>query len=294
LKKRGCAIIQRLDGVYYPQKHGKSYTDLNANLEDIYSNYADFIVFQSQYSKKLCFHILGEKEQDEYCIILNGVDKNVFYPKREKKPEKHIRFVTTGNFRNIDMIEQLIHSLDELKKRNIDFTLSIVGPNVNDSLKPFLCRDYVHYLGYKSLFQVSKILQNSDIFLHSQLNPACPNSVIEAISTGLPVIGFNSGAMEEILFFARDLLSFVSDNLIQEYKDFTSKDLLEKILYALENYNSIQERSLHYSYLYSFDECGKKYVELFQRFLEIKRLKGKKLLISKVKFSTISEDEHFI
>lgn len=45
LKRRGVKIIQRLDGVYYPSKHGDNYINLNHNIKDIYSNYADFICF---------------------------------------------------------------------------------------------------------------------------------------------------------------------------------------------------------------------------------------------------------
>ncbi|HRQ33006.1 MAG TPA: glycosyltransferase, partial [Anaerolineales bacterium] len=33
----------------------------------------------------------------------------------------------------------------------------------------------------------------------AELNPACPNAVIEALACGLPVVGFETGALSELV-----------------------------------------------------------------------------------------------
>jgi len=33
----------------------------------------------------------------------------------------------------------------------------------------------------------------------AEVNPPCPNSVIEALACGLPVVGFNSGSIKELV-----------------------------------------------------------------------------------------------
>src|SRR5690606_13576205 len=61
IKKHQGKVIQRLDGIYYPSKHPDSYIEKNRDIKEIYLNYADFIVFQSEYSKKQCFSMFGAK-----------------------------------------------------------------------------------------------------------------------------------------------------------------------------------------------------------------------------------------
>jgi SAM-dependent methyltransferase len=283
-KNRGGKIIQRLDGIYYPQKHGQDFSYLNAMIKDIYENYTDFIVFQSDYSKKQCFAMFGEKEDSRYSVILNGVNKKMFYQGDHHRLDKSkVRFITTGNFRNVDMIEPLVRTLDDLRN-SFSFQLSIAGPITNENLISLLNRDYIQYEGNLNQHEVSELLRRSDIFLYSHLNPPCPNSVIEAVSTGLPVVGFDSGAMSELLYFATDLLAYVSDEVFQRYDDFNFDRLKEKILYAVNYYDKIKERASDYSHLYPFDECGKQYVEIFYRFLNDTKIHNKR----KMNFTSIT------
>jgi glycosyltransferase involved in cell wall biosynthesis len=263
IKRRKGIVIQRLDGIYYPTKHGEQYQKLNAPIKKIYQQYSDYIIFQSEYSKAQCFHMFGAKPQEYYSLIVNGVDKNVFYPASDHGiSNNRLKFVTTGNFRNIDMIEPLVQALDALQKE-IDFELTIIGPVPNQNLEKFLHRSYIHYLGPKNLKEIANIIRQQHIFLYSHLNPPCPNSIIEAISCGLPVVGFASGAMKELLFFAQELLAEVSDELFQQYKDFDALKLQEKIVLAVEKYDDWKAIALANSHLYSFETCGKQYVDVF-------------------------------
>jgi glycosyltransferase involved in cell wall biosynthesis len=124
IKSKNGIVIQRLDGIYYPSKHGDAYIELNKDIKDIYLNYSDAIVFQSEYSKKQCFAMLGEKKGDEYTVILNGVNKTIFSPDKDRtKLDKPVQFVTTGNFRNVDMIEPLVKALDSIQDK-FDFQLN--------------------------------------------------------------------------------------------------------------------------------------------------------------------------
>jgi glycosyltransferase involved in cell wall biosynthesis/2-polyprenyl-3-methyl-5-hydroxy-6-metoxy-1,4-benzoquinol methylase len=265
IKNRKGKIIQRLDGIYYPSKHQDKYIEFNRVIKEIYTNYADFVIFQSEYSKKQCFTMFGEKLSAQYALIVNGVNKKIFYPIFEKKElSQKLKVVTTGNFRNLDMLEPVIKALDTLENK-LDFELTVVGPIVNPSLETLLKREYVNYVGSKNLEEVAGILRNADIFIYSHLNPPCPNSVLEAISCGLPVVGFDSGSMAELLYFSKELLASVSDEIFQRYEDFDYRKLAKKILLVVENYQEYRQRALENSSLYSFEECGRRYIEIFEQ-----------------------------
>ncbi len=266
LKNRGCKVIQRLDGIYYPSKHGDSYLDLNHDIKEIYCDLADHVVFQSHYSQAQCNEKFGEPKA--YSIITNGVDNRLFKANTGLDFNKldSVNFVTTGNFRNKDMLEPLVQALDMLVKQDVPARLKIVGP-VAESLIACLDRPYITCLGKQSLAQVADSLQTAHIFLYSHLNPPCPNSVLEAISVGLPVVGFDSGAMSELLFWQKDLLAPVSDEVFQEYHDFKPQLLAEKILSCIDNWANFKQRALQYTNLYSFSRCGAQYQQLFQSML---------------------------
>jgi glycosyltransferase involved in cell wall biosynthesis len=266
IKKRGGRILQRLDGVYYPSQHGNKYTELNKDIKHIYQDYSDFVIFQSKYSKAQCFEMLGLKNSSEYTIIVNGVNKKIFYPKIDKKITKKITFITTGIFRSEAMLEPIVKALDELKNK-YDFELIVAGPVIIDELKDFLNRDYIKYVHKKKIGSIAKLLRKAHIYIHSKLNDNCPNAVLEASSTGLPVVGFDSGAMQELLFFNKELLAYVSNDLFQKYEDFDPGKLKEKIISAVEGYADHKKTAMANSGLYSFDECGEKYIEVFKKFV---------------------------
>ncbi len=264
-KENNLPIIQRLDGIYYPSKHGKDYKELNEDIKDIYLNYSSYVIFQSKYCKEQCFEMLGKLREDKYSIIHNGANNNIFYPDNKKQNDipSAYNLVTTGNFRNIDMLEPIIYALDGLINK-FQFNFNIIGPIKNEKLKKLINnRPYITNIKKADLKEVSNILRAADIFLYSHLNPPCPNSVIEAISCSLPVVGFDSGSMSELLFFARDLLAPVSGKVFQEYEEFDPLALKYKIEYSFKNFDLIKERAQKYSGLYDFNETGKEYLRLF-------------------------------
>jgi glycosyltransferase involved in cell wall biosynthesis len=42
-------------------------------------------------------------------------------------------------------------------------------------------------------------MRSSHLLFSVEVNPPCPNSVIEALSCGLPVVGFDTGSLSELV-----------------------------------------------------------------------------------------------
>jgi len=265
LKLAGWKVIQRLDGVYYFSKHGQAFKKFNRLQEIIFKKYADYVIFQSEHSKQQVFEMFGEIPKEKYSIIYNGANKNIFYPAKGKEElSGRIKFVTTGSFRNLDMIEPIVLALDKLKA-DFNFELHTVGPVTNPGLKCFFERDYIVNHGSVDLQSVSEILRDSDIFIYSHLNPPCPNSVIEAISCGLPVVSFDSGSMKELCSFSKDLLAEVNNEVFQKYEDFDYNKLAEKIELAVTAYNKYKQISMENAQNFPFEKCGNNYIDVFRQ-----------------------------
>ncbi len=269
IREKGGKVVQRLDGTTYPSMHGVNYEDKEhtKEIKDIYLNYADFIVFQSEYSKAQCFEMYGFKSDSDYEIIINGVNKEIFKPgKLSTKLEGKIKFVTSANFRKIDLIEPIVAALDKLKGK-FDFELHTIGGITNPDLKKFFDRDYIIHHDNVNMQGVAELLQECDIFLFSNINPPCPNSVCEAVSTALPVVSFDSGSMKELCSFSTELLTPVSNEVFQKYEDFDFKKFAEKIQLSVDKFPEFKQKALDNSYRYSFEECGSKYLAVFEKII---------------------------
>lgn len=247
-KRRGVRIVQRLDGVYYPSKHGEAYRGLNRNLERIFHEFADTVIYQSQYSYLQCREILGPSGAQNETIIVNGADPALFFPAAEDlKTDEGWVFASSGNFRNVDMVEPMVKAFDQLQGR-FPFQLRLFGNVVNDALLLFFDRPYIRHVQRLTLQELGRELREAHAFIYSHLNPPCPNSVIEAISSGLPVVGFDSGSMSELLWYQRDLLAPVSNDVIQMYDDFhpvAFADRIQKLLTDYPSYLSEARRRAH-------------------------------------------------
>jgi glycosyltransferase involved in cell wall biosynthesis len=57
----------------------------------------------------------------------------------------------------------------------------------------------LHWAGLQPLESIPAIDRSAHLLYSSDINPACPNSVIEALACGLPVAAFATGALPELV-----------------------------------------------------------------------------------------------
>ncbi len=266
----GYPIIQRLDGVYYKERHGLERVIKNYKIKKAY-RLSTYKIFQSNFSRDCCFREFGEIPEDHYSIIYNGADQRIFYaisPDKRPAGRSEWKFLSFGNFRNIDMLRPIIKSLDMLKGV-IRFSFTVIGPLGNKKILNLLSQTpYVHYVKKMPPSQLAERLRCSDLFLFCSLNSSCPNAAIEAISTGTPVIAFGDGAMPELMAFAEDLL-VPCRNSGQQYvreSDLPLELYAEKIIKCIDNMVYYRDLFFHHSNEYSFSKCGYQYLEILKKF----------------------------
>lgn len=268
VRSNGGKVIQRLDGVYYPSKHGLSHYFKNYKIKKIYQNYADFFIFQSYYSKLQCELMFG-KVPKHYEIIHNGVDTSIFYPRPiiDRHKDNPIKLITTGVFRNEDMLVPVVDALDSLSS-NYSFVLKVLGPIQNKKIAAKMDRSYIEYLGIvDEQTKIADHLRDSDFFVYSHLNPPCPNSVMEALGCGLAVIGFDSGALKELCPHQCELFAKTPNKTLHDLKDFDPNELTLVFKKVFENEAFYKKLARTHKLDLTLDTMGNRYLEAIQKAL---------------------------
>ncbi|MFA5023418.1 MAG: glycosyltransferase family 4 protein [Patescibacteria group bacterium] len=194
--RKKTKIYVRLDGAYFreywhggPGRERRSDMDAlhNAIKRDVAN--VDHMIYQSEFSKRLIDSEIAERKEN-FSIIHNGADINTFCPK-QRKFDGFVNIFSHGVMRNDYIMESLIGAYEELKSRNHKVKLIMVG--VMDSQCQHIYNKYkldknIIYHGSIPNSKISKYFENADIGLYPRMGSSCDNSVIESISSGIPVI----------------------------------------------------------------------------------------------------------
>ena len=215
-------VIQRLDGMNWLHRLQRSSLRYflraeygNLILRTIRNRLASKIVYQSNFVLDWWNCVFGIQDKPS-AVIYNGVDLDEYSPDGiEERPEAHIRLlVVEGNVMGgyewgLDNAIQLAMSLsDHQGDAHSHIELVIVG-RVAQEIRSG-CDNYISDLRYDTRIslkwfgvvsqdKIPGIDRSAHILYSSDVNPACPNSVIEALACGVPVVAFDTGALSELV-----------------------------------------------------------------------------------------------
>ena len=189
-KNNRLPIVLRIDGIYYDLD--TNYKARNASIS-ISNSAADGVVYQSNYSKELCDRFLSPRKKGSiYKVVYNGIDP---VWSGERKGHDGINVVVISKWRRLKRLKEIIDLFLEFLKIVPDSTLHVLG-KLHDN-KPVKHTKIIYY-GMVDRSVVGNILTTADFSLHLCKRDSCPNSVVETISAGVPVITTNKcgGATE--------------------------------------------------------------------------------------------------
>jgi len=211
-RRRGVRIVQRLDGINWV--HRRRNTGLRHFLRAEYGNrvlslirarVATHILYQSEFTRRWWEDWYG-RQAKQSLVVHNGVDLDEYSPTGAGQPpaERRRLLVVEGSLgggydMGLDNALQLAEILQQ--KHGFPMEVMVVGRIDAGHRARVQSRASVPILwaGTVPRERIPELDRSAHLFFSADINAACPNAVIEAMACGLPVIAFDTGALNELV-----------------------------------------------------------------------------------------------
>ena len=274
-KIKGTKIILRLDGINWAHKLKLSRmrikTRIKAELQNqliklIFKYFCDFIVYQSNFAKNIWEKRMKAKKN---TIIYNSVDTKIIVnsnPSNNRKP-KLLCVEGSISDSNFDF-NTIIDLCNELTKEKRIHEFIIIG-RISDEDRLFF-NAHCQQITFKGVLERNEVLKYypNSLFLSMDINAACPNTVIESMASGSPVIGYNTGALCELVTPDSGVLAdYVTDpwNLDKPNSD----NLILAAKKVLDDWktfsNNARNRAVHN---FDINDMTDKYINVFEQHID--------------------------
>jgi glycosyltransferase involved in cell wall biosynthesis len=216
-RRRGVRIVQRLDGINWLHRvrpRGLGYAlraeALNLQLGFIRSRLADRVVYQSEFVRDL-WERLFRPAAVPARVIRNGVEL-AEYPRRKGEHDGTL-LVVEGNLHYNDPSREILSAAYRALIREGPLArLSILAQT-----DPAWSSEWARYdpppeiAGLLPWPEVRARQLSAALFLSMEINPPCPNAVIEALAAGLPVLAFDTGSARELVGAGGEVVPYGAD-----------------------------------------------------------------------------------
>lgn len=207
LKQRGIPLVYNQNGVFYKAWYAGDWAAQNRRMARSY-HAADWVFYQSQFCRRAADRFLGERA-GRGEVLYNAVDTNRFRPRAEsgERMRGNYRFLLTGKIdRHLYYrLESSIAGLRIACDGGLDGQLTVAGwieaetrARAEDLARSLGLSDRVEFTGAYTQEQAPAIYRSADAYVMTKHNDPCPNTVLEALASGLPILYSDSGGVPEL------------------------------------------------------------------------------------------------
>ena len=205
-RQHGIKIVWNQNGVAYPAWAGSESERFNAPMREL-RDAADYVVYQSGFCKTSAGRFLGPCDMPSE-ILYNPVDLEVFVPDRGKIfSGSPLRLLAAGTHGTRDRVSSALEALCALRKGGIEAELTVAGrfqwaggeKDFASELARLGLQGAVRRVAQFSQADAPALYRAHDLLVHPKYMDPCPTVVLEAMASGLPVVGSRSGGMPEIV-----------------------------------------------------------------------------------------------
>ncbi len=219
MKRDSVLYVHRVDGpvdVYRGQDDG-----VDSHIFSINKKIADKTIFQSRYSLEK--HLALGMQFCEPIVIMNAADPNIFHARGRTtfSRNRKIRLIAASWSDNPNKGTAVYQWLDEhLDRERFEFTF------VGRSKAAFR---NIRVIPPVDSTRLADLLREHDMYITASKNDPCSNSLIEALSCGLPAVYLQSGGHPEIVnqaglgFEAAEQIPGLLDRVVNEYETFQAR-----------------------------------------------------------------------
>lgn len=222
-RRRGVRIVQRLDGMNW--MHRQQRTGLRHFLRAEYGNWllnlirtrlAQHIVYQSSFSQTWWQQVYRPAPATT-SVVYNGVDLTTYtvdgpgVPPQDRWRVLMVEGSLMGGYeQGLESSMQLAAGLASSKAaasgRPVELMVAgRVSPEVKAAAQARVTEIAkgrpvsIHWAGLVARERIPDLDRSAHLLFSSDVNAACPNSVIEALACGCPVVAYATGALPELV-----------------------------------------------------------------------------------------------
>ncbi len=210
----------------YSERFSLIYAPLKPIIKHIWKK-SDFTIANSQGLKELALKSAPKKD---IGVIYNGIKIDEFVPAIQK-PDDVFNILSVCRLTERKGINYLIDSMPEILKNYPKAKLLLAGEgdqmeNLKKQTRQLDLKEKVEFLGRVDHEKIADIFKKAHVFVLPSLNEGMSNTMLEALSSGLPIIATDTGGTKELVVEGEN-------GFIIQMK--SAQDIAKKVTKIIEN-----------------------------------------------------------